>query len=296
MSLYNEYICKKVLITGGSGLIGQVLSNKLFLLGYKVKHLSSKKFDSIKNFDTYFWNIENNFLPKEALEDIDIIIYLSGTSIHKNRWTKKQKNKILSTRIKGIQLILKKIKDYCIVPKVFICANGAFFSKNNNSFLFYLSKLIDENIENFKKIGIRTICFHNGIVLSKNCLFLKKISIFIKFYLGAIFGNGKQYIPWIHIDDLCRMYINAIINFNFNGCYYAISPNQINNSYFISTLAKTLRRPILPFKIPSILFKIIYGEMSDLLIKGDFITINRNIPDFIFNYPFLEDALENIYK
>lgn len=296
MCVFNEYNFKNVLIAGGSGLIGKSLSDKLIFLGYKIKYLSSKKYNTEK-IDTYFWDIEKNILPTEALLNIDIIIYLSGSSIYKNRWTQKQKNIILSTRIKGMQLILKKIKDYDILPKVFICANGAFYNKNdNNSFLFNLSKLIDINMNKFKQLGIRSICFHNGIVLSKNCFFLKKISKFIKFYLGAIFGNGKQYVPWIHINDLCRMYIHVIKNFNCHGCYYAIAPNQINNAYFIHTFAKILHRPLLPFKVPSILFKIIYGEMADLLLKGDYINVNNNIPDFIFNYATLGKALKNIYK
>lgn len=195
-----------------------------------------------------------------------------------------------------MQLVLKKIKEYCILPKVFICANGAFYNKNaNDNFLINVSKLIDINLIKFKEIGIRVVCFHNGIVLSKNCFFLKRMSKFIKLYLGAPFGNGKQYVPWIHIDDLCRMYIHSIINDNYNGCYYAIAPNQINNYFFIKTLAEILHRPILPFKIPSILFKIIYGEMSDLLIQGSFISIQNNISNFIFHYPSIREALKNIY-
>lgn len=301
---------KNVLIIGGSGFIGQELSKQLLHLGYKIKHLS-RKINKKNKFQSYVWDIKNKIIPKESLKNIDVIIYLAGEPIDKKRWTKNQKKKILLSRIEGTKLIFNKIKKYCIFPKIFICTSGIsyygsitvnkFFTENNSAekkdFLSEMSKNLEETAKFFEDINCRVVCFRPGVVLSSKGGILKKIAKFIKFYLGAPFGSGKQFISWIHIKDLCKMYIHAIEQNHWKGVFNAVAPEQIKNKYFMEELSKSLNRKLLPFHIPSLLLKIIYGEMSIMLLQGSSISTKKIIKyGFTYQYPNLKSSLKEIYS
>lgn len=222
----------------------------------------------------------------------------------------KNKKKILLSRIAGAKLILKKVKEYSVFPKVFIFASGVgyygsvtsshSFTENDpagQDFLSEVSQSLEKNVKLFENIGTRVVALRTGVVLSKKGGVLKKFSQLLKFFLGAPFGNGKQFIPWIHIYDLCKMYIFAIENCSCKGVYNAVAPHIITNEYFIKELSKILNCPLLPFNIPAFIIKIVCGDMANILLKGSPISIKKITKSgFNFKYPKLKNALQQIYN
>lgn len=297
---------KNILITGGSGLIGKEISQKLSSIGYKIKHLTRKK-TSNNNFSQYIWDIDKNFIDEQALKNVHIIIHLAGETIYK-RWTKKQKKKILKSRIDGANLILNKLKEHKKFPELFICSSGISFYSNNikkcfteedppgKNFLSQVAQNCEKNAKNFINFGIRVVIIRHSIVLSKNSIFFKKMHQMIKYRMCSSIGNGQQIIAWIYIKDLCQLYINIIKNSNWNGVYNAVSPNQLTNKNFLKILSILLKKPLWPFRIPSLIIKIVYGEMSEIILKGkgSFSTKKIRNMGFLFKYSKIKKSLKEI--
>lgn len=302
---------KNVLITGASGITGQNLSDQLSKKGYNIKHLKNNFTFKVNKYPTYYWNTLNNYIDLNAFNDIDIIIHLAGTPINEKRWNNNQKNKILKSRINGIKIILNSIKKQNKLPKLFISASGInyygygsnnikkSFEENDppgNDFLSKVTKLWELNAKKIEKLGIRVVQLRTGIILSKNSNILNILNRIINFYLGATLGSGNQIISWIHIYDLCKIYIKAIENDKLIGIYNAVAPEQIKNKYFINKIAFFLKKPILLPKIPEFIIKLIYGEMSSIILKGNHISIKKLLKtNFYFKYPTLEKAFTEIY-
>ena len=136
-----------------------------------------------------------------------------------------------------------------------------------------------------------------GIVLSKDGGALPKLDFPVKFGIGAYIGNGKQYVPWIHIDDLCNMFIHLIHHPEANGIYNACAPDIKTNREMSATIAQVLRRPFIPFPAPAFVIKTVMGEMATMLLMSNNCSSKKIIDTgFDFQYPTLYLALENIYR
>jgi len=271
---------KKILISGGSGLVGKHLYWKLINKGYSVAVLSRTK---IKNADvkTYYWDLEKNEIEKEAIETADYIIHLAGANIGEKRWTKKRKKIILESRVKTAQLIFNAVKENKKKLTAYISASavgyyGAITSENifteddlsYPDFLGETCRKWEEAADNFETLGIRTVKIRTGLVLAKNKGSLSKIAKPVKLGIGSALGNGRQFIPWIHIDDLCNIYIKAIEDNAISGVYNAVATEHITNTAFTKTLAHILNKPFFFPNIPSFVLKLIYGKMAEILLKG----------------------------
>lgn len=300
---------KNILITGGSGTLSQALSKKLYKKGYHVKHLSTKKY--IKNiYPTYYWNVKDNILDLNALYCTDIIIHLAGISIDSKRWNNKHKKNIIESRVNSMDILLKNIKKLSINIDTFILSSGiGYYGYNNikkifdekdingNDFLSYVSANCELKSESFDSLGIRRIVMRTGIILSKKSKILKTIYYLIKYYLGAKIGSGNQYISWIDIDDLCNIYIHMIENKKLNGIYNAVATEKITNKKFIEIMALILNKPLFLKKIPDFLIKILYGEISSIILNGNYISNKKLLKSgFIFKYPNLYQSLNKIYS
>lgn len=301
---------KNILITGASGITGQRLSTLLTNKKYNIKYLSSNYTFKSNKHQTYYWNTFKKIIDINAFNDIDIIIHLAGTPINEKRWNKNQKHKILISRINGTKLIFDSIQKFKKLPKLFLAASGINYYGYNNSeipiqehyppgqdFLSQVTKLWELNVQDFTSLGIRVVQFRTGIILDKKSQILKLLNKVIKLYLGAPLGSGQQLISWIHLHDLCNIYIQAIENQKFNGIYNAIAPEQITNKEFITQLACFLNKPIILPNIPTFIIKFLYGEMSNLILHGNHISIEKLLKtNFYFKYPTLVKALTEIYS
>ncbi|MBZ4675230.1 MAG: hypothetical protein JG772_919, partial [Dysgonamonadaceae bacterium] len=211
-----------ILITGGTGVIGRELSAKLRNKGYRVAILSRT---TKKNADIphYYWDIPQKMIEKEAIETADYIIHLAGANIGDKRWSKQRRKLIIDSRVESANLLFDKISEARKKPKAFISASAIgyygtttsdkIFCETDspaNDFPGETCRLWEQAADNFEKMGIRTVKIRTGIVLSKQGGVLTKMLTPTKFGIGSAIGSGRQYMPWIHIDDLCRIYVKAI--------------------------------------------------------------------------------------
>lgn len=286
---FNDYQrMKTILITGGTGFIGKYLTKKLIQKGYQVKILSRKKHENTDNIKYFRWDFLNKKIPKEAFENTQAIIHLAGENIAKKRWTKKRKEKLKNSRIAPIHLIYEHLKKHKNQVKTFISASGIGFyglKISNQIFLEsdlsgadFLAKLCvkwEKESLKIEKLGIRRIILRTGLVFAKKNSALQKIALPYFWGFGMAIGSGKQYINWIHLEDLCRMYIFALEQKNITGIYNAVAPFPIKHTDFGKKLAKKMKRPFWNCKIPSFVLKIILGEMAEILLGGSAVSCEK---------------------
>jgi len=301
----------KVLITGGTGLIGQHLSRKLFKNGYDVVVLSrhrSKNNDA--EIPVYYWDIDKNEIDQEALNSCDYIIHLAGVNIGEKRWTDQRKLQISKSRIKSAEFILQNIdnKDHNLKAFISASAIGYYGSITSDKvfdetdpcaedFLGNTCNQWEQSADRFGDLGIRVVKIRTGIVLSKKGGVLSRFSIQAKTGLGSAIGDGKQYLPWIHIEDLCNIYMSAIQNTNMKDAYNAVAPEHITNNEFVRKVSERLKRPFWLPNIPSILIRLIFGEMSVMLLNGSRISSERiEATGYKFCFPTIDGALQDLYK
>tara|TARA_R110001599_G_scaffold101767_5_gene260134 strand:- start:5532 stop:6410 length:879 start_codon:yes stop_codon:yes gene_type:complete len=288
-----------VLITGGTGLVGQMLNNKLSDKGYIVRILTRTQ----KKENDFSWDIANNFIDEKAFENLDYIIHLAGAGIAEKRWTPKRKEEIITSRTKSTELVFNKIQELKVPLRGFISASavGYYGAKTTdkiftetdlpaNDFLGNVCQLWEKSVLEFDEIEIPTTIFRLGIVLSKKGGALEKM----KTPIITPIANGKQYIPWIDINDLTNMFIFAIEN-NVTGIFNAVAPEQQTSYSFSRLLAKKTKRLFVPIGVPTFLLKLIFGKMSIILTTGSRVSSDKiNNTGFQFIHKKLESSLNNL--
>ena len=294
---------KKVLITGGTGLIGKRLSFLLASRGYEVRILSRND-SSNSVYKTFVWNVTEQYINDSAFEGLNHIIHLAGAGIADKRWSEKRKKEIIASRVASTNLLYNSVKRLKTPLNSFISASatgyyGAVTSetifeekdKPAKDFLGKVCSLWEDSIFQFNEIKIRTVALRTGIVLSKDGGALKKM----KTPIITSLGNGKQYMPWIHIDDLCELYIKAIEDEQFKGAFNAVSPEHISNLSFSKKISKIFNYPFLALGAPSLILQIVFGEMSTIILNGSRISANKiKQAGFKFKFENLEKALKNL--
>lgn len=294
-----------VLITGGSGLLGTRLSELLIEKGYQVAHLSRKK-KAATTVQNYVWNPESGEVESGALESADYIIHLAGEGIIDKKWTEERKKLIQDSRVNTTNLLVKKIRDLQVKPKAFISASAIgyygfeestkVFSESDPSSTDFVGKtcLKWENASNPLMNEIRLVWIRIGIVLAKEGGALPKLSLPVKFGIGSALGSGKQIVPWIHLDDVCSIFIQAIENKKMVGAYNAVAPQNCRQEELITALGNVLQRPLFMPNVPSFLLRIILGKRADLVLKGNRISCEKILQTgFVFKYSDLREALKN---
>ncbi|OFY24024.1 MAG: TIGR01777 family protein [Bacteroidetes bacterium GWF2_33_38] len=298
-----------VLLAGGTGLIGQALSKKLIKKGYDVAVLSRTNSNN-SHIQSYMWNIDKNQIQDEAIETADFIVNLAGTNIGEKKWTTDRKNEIIASRVKSTNLIFEKIKDHDKKINAYISASaigyyGAITSEKihietdhpSEDFLGTTCQKWEQSATQFDEIGIRTVKIRTGVVLSANGGGLEKMITPIKLGIGSAIGSGNQYMPWIHVDDLCEIYVKAIEDSQMNGAYNAVAPDFSTNYEFTKTLAQVLGKPLWFPKVPELLMKFIFGEMAEIILKGSRVSSEKiQHAGFRFQFPNLENALRDLIE
>ena len=294
-----------VLITGAGGMVAQQLANQL-KQNYSIRFLTRKP---NKN-NEFQWDIRNNKIDPDAFKDVNHIIHLAGTSVAKKRWTKKRKDEIISSRVDGATLIQQELIKQGKVIDSFISASaiGFYGNKTTNKvyseddpsgsdFLSTVCQKWELAAQSFKisNVAKRVSILRIGMVLSPNGGVLQNLMPLTKFYLGAAFGNGKQYNPWIHIEDLCNMIEYILNDKSASGTFNAVAPEHSTNKELITEIAKAMNRKVILPNIPKFTISLLLGEMSKLFLEGNKVSSEkiRNL-GFKFEYPKLKDALENL--
>lgn len=304
---YKDANKSEVLITGGSGMIGRHLTSLLLAKGYKVAHLS-RNLIPVTGVTVYKWNPEKQIIDRQAFEGIRYIIHLAGANLGEKRWTKKRKKEIVSSRVDSAQLILDQIKVNPGGITTFISASATGFYGTVTSeeiftesdppysdFLGTTCRLWEEAADKFTRLGIRTVIIRSAVVLEKNDSALSRMLKPAQYGLVLRLGDGHQYMPWIHIDDLCRIYLKAIKDDNMTGAYNAVAPCHTDNNSFMKTVARVIRKPVFLPPLPAILIKSVIGERASVVLEGSRVSCEKIInAGYNFVYPDLENALINV--
>jgi uncharacterized protein (TIGR01777 family) len=289
----------KILITGGTGLVGTRLTQMLVDRNHDVVILSRNP----KNKNEFKWDVSKNYVNTEAFKNVDYIIHLAGAGIADERWNAERKKIIIDSRVKTANLIFKAIKENSISIKGFISASGigyygavtttTIFKETDtvgNDFLGDVCKKWEDAAHQFSTESIPVTILRTGIVLSKKGGALEKM----KTPIISPLGSGKQYLAWIHIDDLCQMYIQSI-EADLTGIYNAVAPQHQTSITFSKTLAESIKKPYLGIGVPSFMLKILFGELAVILLEGSRIStkkIEKN--GFSFRFKTLKKALYNL--
>ncbi len=292
-----------ILITGGTGFIGSALCAHLLKENNKIVILSRYP-EKIKH-------------PIKAIADLsdlqdsdifDVVINLAGEPIANKRWSDKQKNQIFSSRIDITEKLISYFEKLDNKPKLLISGSAIGYygvgktdniieekEGGDNSFSSELCQKWEAVALKAEKLGIRTCLLRTGIVLGKNGGALSKMLFPFKMCLGGIIGHGKQWMSWIHIDDLTGIILYCINHDNLKGAINGTSPNPVTNKEFTKTLGMTLKRPTI-FPMPEIVVKLLMGKMGEeLLLAGKKITPKKVLDaGYKFTYKTLEEALTNI--
>mgnify|MGYP001058438026 FL=1 len=289
----------RILITGGTGLVGVKLTKMLIKKNHEVVILSRNP----KKDNEFKWDLSKNYIDENALKNTDYIVHLAGAGIADERWSDKRKKVIIDSRVETANLLFNTIKALKIDLKGFISASGSgyygaittakIFTETDqvgNDFLGEVCEKWENAAHQFNTLKIPVTILRTGIVLSKTGGALEKM----KTPIVSPLGSAKQYLPWIHIDDLCAMYIAAIEE-DFTGIFNAVAPEHHTSTSFSKILAKSIGRPYIGIPVPSFMLKLLFGELAIILLEGSRISakkIEKN--GYSFRFKTLKKALNNL--
>lgn len=297
---------QKVLITGGTGLIGRRLSVALVSKGYQVIHLSRK--ENLKaTFPAYKWNIDDGEVDIRALEQADYIVHLAGAGVADKPWTTKRKQLIIDSRVKSGALLQQKLKEIGKRPKAIVCASASGFYGNRGDEQLdesaskgqgFLSDVVEKweaANDGFKYVTDRLTQLRIGIVLSTQGGALQKMLPSYNFRIGAYFGSGQQYYSWIHIDDLVGMFTHAIEEETVSGTYNAVAPNPVTNKYLAEMIGKMMSKSALLVPAPAMAMRLVLGEMSAVVLDGAKLSTDKiSATGFDFTFVNVNSALRDL--
>ncbi|MET4081324.1 uncharacterized protein (TIGR01777 family) [Pedobacter sp. UYP30] len=299
----------KVLITGGTGLIGRKLIDALLATNYQVAVLARKP-TKIKSADVFLWDVEKQQIDETCFENVHTIIHLAGAPVVEEKWTTARKQAIINSRVDSTKLLYNSIRNQKdSMVKNFISASAVGFYGDcedeilteerapGYGFLADCCKLWEQAVEEGEKLGFRVVKLRTGIVLSTKGGALPSFDKPIKMFVGAALGTGKQWTPWIHIDDLVAMYVESLTNPTITGSYNACAPFPVTNKEMTRQIAKQLHRPFWPIKVPKKAIELLMGERAEAILMSSN-TSAQKILDAGFNFKFarLADALKNLYN
>jgi len=293
-----------VLISGGSGLVGQNLTKRLLAKGCRVHHLSRSKKEA-KNYKVFQWNLSEGTIDEAAFQGIDTVIHLAGAGVIDKPWSATRKKELVESRVKSAQLIHEKLSNTAHIVKTFLSASAIGWYGNTHEivvkedapagsdFLADLCVQWEAAAQSFTELGIRVCQVRIGLVLDKSGGVLKNMVRPIRFGIGGMLGDGSQMTSWIDNNDLAKIFIYLMENEQCVGAYNGTAPESMSHKEFVKTIAKTLNKKCLLVPSPAFAIKAVMGEMSTALFQSV-----RAYPDkllreeFRFDYPDLSRSLQ----
>jgi len=291
-----------ILITGASGLIGTSLVWYLKPSGNTVLSLSRTP-----ETDGFKWDPAKGEIELPNNVNIDAVIHLAGENIARARWSKKQKESILQSRVKGTRLLVDAIIRLQPPPRILLSASGiGIYGDRHNiildeddqlgeGFLVDVAREWEAVTKVAVETGIRVANLRMGIVMSKKGGVLKRLLPLFMYGFGAVLGSGNQYMSWVTIDDVVRAIEYILTNEDIKGPVNMVAPNPVTNREFTKTLGMVLRKPAI-LRIPSWAIQAVYGEMGKELLLASTRALPRRLlsSGFDFQFPCLEDGLRHI--
>lgn len=297
-----------VLVAGGSGLIGSRLSQLLLDKGYEVLHLSRRPRPG-GPFPVYQWDPALQTIDDEAVRRADYVINLAGAGIADKPWTNARKRLIVDSRVDSARLLLRTFERLGHRPGAYVSSAAIGYygdrgdewldenSEPGGGFLPESCIAWENAIGALAKTGIRTVGIRAGIVLSTRGGAMGKMLLPFRFGGGAYFGDGSQWYSWIHIDDLCRMFISAIEDGSMQGFYNGVAPNPVSNKKLTEALKGALGKPALIVPAPAAILRLAMGEMADVVLHSTRASSKKiEAAGFEFLFPTLEKALPDLLE
>jgi len=296
----------RILVTGSSGLIGSALVPFFTSQGHQVVRLV-RPGKAAGTEAVVVWDPDAGKLEASLLENFDAVVHLAGHNIAAGRWTEDVKKRIRDSRIRGTELLSESLASLQMPPRVMISASavGYYGSRGDevlteeslpgSGFLAEVAKEWEGATGSARRKGIRVVNLRTGMVLSGKGGALKAMLPAFKAGAGGKLGDGKQFISWIAIDDLLRVFAHAIFTESLNGPVNAVSPNPVRNAEWTEILGKVLGRPTI-LAMPAPLVRLMFGEMADaLLLASQRVDPRRLLASgFAFEFPDLEPALRHV--
>lgn len=268
----------RILISGGSGFIGEHL--RKLLSDQKIDYSVLSRNRQELECPVFQWNPDKLEVDPKALEGVDTIVNLAGVGIADGRWSAKRKWEILQSRSKSADTLYNALKTGKNNVKTVISASATGYygdsglelmeedSPPGKDFLGMTCMEWEQSVRRIEQLGIRVIILRIGFVLADNGGALPVMKIPVKFFVGSALGSGRQFISWVHIEDLCRAILHVSANPNVQGAYNLTAPEPVSNKEFIKSLARTIHRPFWPIAVPSFLLRILLGEKSEIILHG----------------------------
>ncbi len=298
----------KILISGASGLVGTHLIPTLLAKGNEVHRLVRKTPISV---DEIQWDAHKGFSETEQakLENFDAVVHLAGDNVASENWSDEKKKKIRDSRVIGTKVLVDTLKKTRNPPKHFVSASAIGFygnrgdevltedSRKGEGFFPEICMAWETEALKAEEFGARVVCLRIGVVLAKDGGALEKMLTPFKLGVGGVVGSGKQWMSWIALDDLIKIFHYALEKENLRGAVNAVAPNPVTNQEFTKTLGSLLNRPTI-VSIPEFGIKLLFGEMGKtLLLEGSRVLPKRlEEANFKFQFSNLEEALKGVLK
>lgn len=304
-----------ILITGGTGMIATRMMQLLTARGYRVILLSRQPpRSSVHSLVSYAqWDVAAGTIDPAAIAAADHIIHLAGAGVADKRWSRKRKEEIVVSRTQSSAVLVKALRDHpnrvqSVVsmsaigwygPDTAESRRGGFTEEMpaDSAFLGETCRVWEASIEPVTQLGKRLVKLRTGIVLSTAGGALQAFRNPLHAGVATILGNGRQVVSWIHVDDLCRMFLYAIEKDTMQGVYNAVAPHPVTHRVLMLALARAIcGRFFLPVYVPAFALKIILGEMSIEVLKSATVSAEKILgTGFVFTYPSLDVALASLY-
>jgi uncharacterized protein (TIGR01777 family) len=249
-------------------------------------------------------------MDPKALIGVDAIIHLAGAGIAEKRWTPERKKEILESRTQSSELLFETLKSSPNQVKAVISATAIGYyglttldqwcteeSPAGTDFLATVTKAWEDSLKSTETLDKRLIMLRIGVVLSNKGGALLEMAGPVKWGVGAPLGSGKQWVSWIHVEDLCRMFLHALENENMAGVYNAVAPNPVTNRELNKAIAQALHRPLTLPPVPEFVLKIILGEMTQIVVNGARVSCDKiKSTGFEFIFADARGAVKNLLE
>ena len=295
----------RTLITGATGLLGKKLLAKLdnaVVLTRDAGRVHAER----GQVEVHRWEPEAGPAPLESVRDVDVVFNLAGEPVAGSRWTKEKKRRIADSRIKGTRNLIATLGALERRPRVLVSASAVGYygeggdaelsedAPRGRGFLAEVCSGWEREAMAASRLGIRVVCMRIGIVLAPGGGAMGRMLGPFRMGAGGTLGSGKQWMPWIHIDDAIGLLLHASRDETLTGAVNAVSPNPVTNADFTRALGKAVHRPaFLP--VPKVALQIAFGEMSEVILASQ-----RVVPraaersGYKFEYTHLHDALATV--
>ncbi|MGB3084668.1 MAG: TIGR01777 family oxidoreductase [Saprospiraceae bacterium] len=298
---------KKILIAGGSGLVGQSLSEAFLHQGDDVNWLSRNQQEN--RYKSYYWNPETNEIDKNSFHSQDVLIQLAGCSIGDKPWSNQRKKEIVNSRIQAIQTIYNHLKtEHIRIPQIIQVSAIGYYgdredenlsenaSPGKHGFLAEVCKEWEQEAMRLQEFTDHFCIIRIGLYLSTKGGIWPKMIQTTPFHLLNYFGSGKQYYSWIHFEDFNRA-VSFLIDKQLDGIFNMTAPNPIANKAFMNQIKNQFTKWMLLIGIPQFVLKLILGEQIELLMTSAYVLpTGLQAQGFQFKFESSEKAIKNLLK